>query len=82
MTGRNGAVQFRSQLLGVYIGSLQFARDPARSKVAVSLKSLSGLSGVAGTRGWVKISTQGTAISVLGLRFGTQAFTSIPVANG
>jgi len=50
--------------------------------VAVTLKALPGLFGVAGTRGWVKISTQRTAISVLGLRFGTQAFTSIPVANG
>ncbi|WP_321473700.1 hypothetical protein [uncultured Paludibaculum sp.] len=53
----------------------------ARAKVAVTLRSVSGLSGVAGTRGWVKISTQGTAISVLGLRFGAQAFTSIPAAS-
>lgn len=53
----------------------------ARAKLAVNLKTISGLEGVAGTRGWVKISTQGTAISVLGLRFGAQAFTSIPVAG-
>ncbi|QOY86241.1 hypothetical protein [Paludibaculum fermentans] len=49
---------------------------------AINLKALPGLSGVAGARGRGRISTQGTAISVLGLRFGTQAFTSIPVANG
>jgi protocatechuate 3,4-dioxygenase beta subunit len=72
-------VAYRNDGAQIGTGTLTLA---ARSKMAVSLKTLSGLSGVAGTRGWVKISTQGTAISVLGLRFGTQAFTSIPVANG
>lgn len=65
---------------GAQIGSTTLTLA-GRTKTAVNLRAISGLSGVAGTRGWVKIATQGSAISVLGLRFGSEAFTSIPVAN-
>jgi hypothetical protein len=53
----------------------------ARSKQAITLKAISGLSGIAGKRGRVVFSASSGAVSVLGLRFGASAFTSIPVVH-
>ena len=49
-----------------------------RSKAAVTLHNLSGLSGVSGSRGWVSITSSPGAVAALGLRFAAEAFTSIP----
>jgi hypothetical protein len=65
---------------GAQIGSTQVALAP-QSKVATILKDLPGLSGIAGNRGWANFSVPNGAVSVLGLRFGGEAFTSIPVAH-
>lgn len=53
----------------------------ARAKTAVTLRELSGMAGVAGSRGWLSITTTAGTVSVLGLRFGTAAFTSIPAVH-
>jgi hypothetical protein len=66
---------------GSQIGTSQVTLA-ARSKQAMILKNMSGLSGVAGQRGWATFSVPNGAVSVLGLRSGTEAFTSIPVAHG
>jgi hypothetical protein len=63
---------------GAQAGSSAVTLGP-RSKIATILKDLPGLSGSAGKRGRVHFSSSGGAISVLGLRFGGEAFTSIPV---
>jgi hypothetical protein len=65
---------------GAQIGSTQVALAP-QSKVATILNDLPGLSGIAGNRGWANFSVPNGAVSVLGLRFGGEAFTSIPVAH-
>ena len=62
---------------GVPNGSTQVMLLP-RSKQAVELKNLPGLESIAGNRGWAAFSVSNGAVSVLGLRFGGQAFTSIP----
>ena len=54
----------------------------ARSKQALPLRSLSGLSEVAGKRGWASFSVSDGSVSVMGFRSGTAAFTTIPVAHG
>ncbi len=54
---------------------------PSRGKVATILKNLPGLSGIAGNRGRAVFSVASGAVSVLGLRFGGSAFTSIPVIH-
>jgi hypothetical protein len=45
------------------------------------LRELSGMAGVAGSRGWLSITTTAGTVAVLGLRFGTAAFTSIPAVH-
>jgi len=65
---------------GILIGSSQLVLG-ARAKQAIALRNLPGLSGAAGKRGWATFSVPSGAISVLGLRFGAQAFTSIPVSH-
>ena len=65
---------------GILIGSSQLVLSP-RAKQAIALRNLPGLSGAAGKRGWATFNVATGAISVLGLRFGTQAFTSIPVSH-
>jgi len=65
---------------GAQIGSSQVTLA-ARSKQAVVLKSLPGLADAVGKRGWAAFSVPNGAISVLGLRFGGEAFTSIPVTH-
>ena len=51
----------------------------ARAKQALILKAIPGLSSVAGSRGLVSLSVPSGDVSVLGLRSGTEAFTTIPV---
>lgn len=53
----------------------------ARSKQAMLLRNLPGLSGAAGNRGWATFSVPSGAVSMVGLRAGTEAFTSIPVTQ-
>ena len=53
----------------------------ARAKTAVTLRELSGMAGVAGSRGWLSVTTTAGTVAVLGLRFGTAAFTSIPAVH-
>jgi hypothetical protein len=65
---------------GSQIGAASVALAP-QSKQAVTLKNLPGMLGVAGNRGWATFSVPNGAVSVLGLRFGGEAFTSIPVAH-
>ena len=66
---------------GSQIGTSQVTLT-ARSKQALILKSLDGLSGVTGKRGWATFSVSNGAVSVMGFRSGTEAFTTIPVAHG
>ena len=65
---------------GSQIGSGSILLSP-RAKKAVLLRNLPGLSGAAGQRGWATFSAPSGAISILGLRAGTEAFTSIPVTQ-
>jgi hypothetical protein len=54
---------------------------PARSKTAVSLRTLPGLSGVANNRGTATFTVTTGNVAVLGLRFFGSAFTSIPTTD-
>jgi hypothetical protein len=63
---------------GSQIGFSQVMVGPA-SKTAAILRSLPGLAGIAGSRGRATFSSDSGPFSVLGLRFGAEAFTSIPV---
>jgi len=51
---------------------------PAGQKTEATLRSLPGLSGMVGLRGRAQFSATSGNVAVLGLRFGTLAFTSIP----
>ena len=51
---------------------------PAGQKTEATLRSLPGLSGMVGLRGRAQFSATSGNVAVLGLRFGTSAFTSIP----
>jgi hypothetical protein len=65
---------------GVATGTTQVVVNP-RSKVSNTFKAIAGLGGIAGNRGRAVFSVTSGAVSVLGLRFGGSAFTSIPVAH-
>jgi len=54
---------------------------PPYHKTAASLRSLPGLSGIAGKRGAAQFYVGSGSVAVLGLRFDRLAFTSIPTAN-
>jgi hypothetical protein len=54
---------------------------PPNQKVEIPLRSLSGLAGMAGQRGTAHFTVSTGNVAVLGLRFGDQAFTSIPAMN-
>lgn len=54
---------------------------PAGTKMAAFLRSISGLSGVAGNRGSAQFTVSSGNVTVLGLRFDGTAFTSIPAAQ-
>jgi hypothetical protein len=64
-------------------GSLGTATIPlaAKSKTAVSLRTLTGLSGIANNRGSLTFTTTTGNVAVLGLRFFGSAFTSIPATD-
>ena len=51
---------------------------PPYQKTEAALRNLSGLSGMAGSRGRAQFSATSGNAAVLGLRFGASAFTSIP----
>jgi hypothetical protein len=51
---------------------------PAGQKTEAALRTLRGLSGMAGLRGRAKFEATSGSVAVLGLRFGGSAFTSIP----
>jgi hypothetical protein len=70
VTGINGAA----------LGTATIAL-PAKGKTAVALRSLTGLSGIAGTRGTATFTVSAGNVSVLGLRFYGSAFTSIPATD-
>lgn len=53
----------------------------AKSKTAVALRSLTGLSGIANNRGNVTFTVTTGNVAVLGLRFFGSAFTSIPATD-
>jgi protocatechuate 3,4-dioxygenase beta subunit len=53
----------------------------ARAKTSATLREIAGLAGVAGSRGWLLIATASGTVAALGLRFGDQAFTSIPAVH-
>jgi hypothetical protein len=61
-------------------GSLGTATIPlgGKSKTAVALRNLAGLSGIANNRGTVTFTVSSGNVAVLGLRFFGSAFTSIP----
>ncbi|BDC48290.1 hypothetical protein F183_A06060 [Bryobacterales bacterium F-183] len=54
---------------------------PARGRTAATLRELQGMAGVAGDRGWLSITVTTGTLAVLGLRFGSAAFTSIPAVH-
>lgn len=53
----------------------------AHNKTAVSLRSIQGLSGVAGNTGTATFTVSSGSVAVLGLRFYGSAFTSIPATD-
>jgi hypothetical protein len=53
----------------------------AGAKVESTLRSIPGLSGVAGNRGSAQFAVSSGSVAVLGLRFNGAAFTSIPTAQ-
>jgi hypothetical protein len=65
---------------GSQIGTTQVVLA-AHTKTATRLRDLPGLSGMLGNRGWASFSVPNGEVSVLGLRFGGEAFTSIPVTH-
>jgi hypothetical protein len=65
---------------GAQTGNATLTLEP-RARTAVTLRELSGMGGVAGSRGWLSITASAGTISVLGLRFGSAAFTSIPAVH-
>jgi predicted secreted protein len=65
---------------GSQIGAAQVVLAP-RTKIATRLRDLPGLSAMLGHRGSALFSVPNGDVSVLGLRFGGEAFTSIPVLH-
>ena len=62
------------------IGTATVALGP-NAKTESVLRDLTGLSGIAGLRGSAVFSVSTGNVAVLGLRFNSQAFTSIPTTN-
>jgi len=65
---------------GSQTATTQISLEP-HSKIASIVRDLPGLSGMTGTRGRIQIEVPNGTISILGLRFGGEAFTSIPVTH-
>ncbi len=53
----------------------------ANNKTETALRALAGLAGIAGKRGSAQFTVSSGNLAVLGLRFGTSAFTSIPTTQ-
>jgi YD repeat-containing protein len=54
---------------------------PAGTKVANTMRAISGLGGIVGLRGTALVTVPTGNLAVLGLRFGGAAFTSIPTTE-
>ncbi len=65
---------------GNVVGTATVALGP-NAKTESVLRDLTGLSGIAGLRGSAVFSVATGNVAVLGLRFNSQAFTSIPTTN-
>lgn len=65
---------------GVEVGNANVALA-AKKKTASALKDIPGMSSVAGKRGSIEFSVPTGRLGVLGLRFGPEAFTSIPASE-
>lgn len=65
---------------GQLIGSSTLPLSPG-SKTAAALRSLPGLAAIAGKLGVAEFSVSSGRLAALGLRFGGQAFTSIPTTD-
>jgi len=65
---------------GAQIGSAQILLLP-QQKLASTLKSINGLGAIVGRRGLVRFSVSNGTVSILALRFGGEAFTSIIVPH-
>jgi hypothetical protein len=65
---------------GSQIAATQVPLAP-HTKTSTRLRDLPGLSVMLGNRGWASFSVPNGDVSVLGLRFGGEAFTSIPVPH-
>lgn len=65
-------------LAGVQLGAAQLTLQP-RNKQASRLIDVPGLASVAGKRGSLEVRIPAGKLTVMGLRFGEEAFTSIPV---
>ena len=65
---------------GNVVGTATVALGP-NAKTESVLRDLTGLSGIAGLRGSAVFSVATGNLAVLGLRFNSQAFTSIPTTN-
>jgi hypothetical protein len=64
---------------GALIGTLQLHIDP-RAREAYVLRNQPGLAGMTGKRGLARMTLTSGAAAALGLRFVSEAFTSIPVS--
>ena len=65
---------------GASLGTGMITLNP-RSKTAVALRSIAGLSAVAGKTGTATFTITSGSVAVLGLRFNGSAFTSIPASD-
>jgi hypothetical protein len=65
---------------GAVIGTSSVALA-AGAKMEAALRSISGLSGLVGSRGSAQFTVSSGSVGVLGLRFNGTAFTSIPTAQ-
>jgi hypothetical protein len=67
---------------GNVVGTSSVTLPPyQKTETANGLRSLPGLSGMAGSRGRVQFAAASGNVAVLGLRFGASAFTSIPATQ-
>jgi hypothetical protein len=67
-------------ITGAVIGIGSIAVPP-NGKMAITLREVPGLSGIAGKRGSADFSVTSGNVAVLGIRFGGSAFTDIPTAS-
>jgi hypothetical protein len=65
---------------GTQVGQTVVVLAP-RSKQSAILKNMANMSGIAGKRGRIVFSVPNGAIAVIALRFGGEAFTTIPVTS-